>query len=79
MQAVIVFLSSYATRTLGIAQGTVALLCGMTGVIPDHQMKYWLAASAVLTFWRGQSVSNSFNTAVAAKSTAPPFSPPQVK
>jgi hypothetical protein len=80
MQATLVFLSSYATRILGIAQGTVALLCGMTGIIPDHQMKYWLAASAVLTFWRGQSVSNSFNTAVAAQTPAPPpFSPPQVK
>jgi hypothetical protein len=79
MQAAIVFLSSYATRILGIAQGTVALLCGMTGVIPDHQMKYWLAASAVLTFWRGQSVSSSFNAAVAAKAPPiPPFVPPQV-
>lgn len=45
------------TRILGLAQGTVAALCGVSGVIPDNHLKYWLAASAVMTFWRGQTNS----------------------
>jgi hypothetical protein len=44
---------NHGTKALGLIQGTIAALCGVTGVIPDAQLKYWLAASAVLTFWRG--------------------------
>jgi hypothetical protein len=44
---------SHGTRILGFAQGTIAAVCGVTGIIPDTHLKYWLAASAVLTFWRG--------------------------
>jgi len=43
----------HGTKVLGFVQGTVAAICGVTGIIPDSQLKYWLAASAVLTFWRG--------------------------
>lgn len=50
--AVLVF-RNHATKALGVAQGTVAALAGVTGIIPDHQLKYWLASSAVLTVWRG--------------------------
>ena len=56
------FLSANGTKVLGIAQGTVALLAGMNGVIPAEDVKYWLAASAVLTFWRGFSNSSTINT-----------------
>lgn len=45
---------SHGTRLLGLAQGTVAALCGVAGIIPESHLKYWLAASAVMTFWRGQ-------------------------
>jgi hypothetical protein len=45
---------SHGTRILGIAQGTIATLCGIAGIIPDTHLKYWLAASALLTFYRGQ-------------------------
>ncbi len=48
---------SHGTRILGIVQGTIATLCGIAGVIPDTHLKYWLAASALLTFWRGQTNS----------------------
>lgn len=41
------------TKILGLAQGTVATLAGIAGLIPDAHLKYWLAASALLTFWRG--------------------------
>ena len=47
------FWKSHGTRILGFAQGTIAALCGVAGIIPDNHLKYWLAASAVMTFWRG--------------------------
>jgi putative intracellular protease/amidase len=43
----------HGTKLIGFAQGTVAALCGVAGIIPDAHLKYWLAASALLTFWRG--------------------------
>lgn len=49
----IVFWKSHGTKVLGFLQGSIAAVCGVTGVIPDTHLKYWLAASAVLTFWRG--------------------------
>jgi hypothetical protein len=46
---------THGTRMLGIAQGTVAVIAGMNGVIPADQLKYYLGVSAVLTYWRGQA------------------------
>ena len=43
----------HGTKILGITQGTIAALAGIGGLIPDTHLKYWLAASAVLTVWRG--------------------------
>jgi len=56
------FLSANGTKVLGLAQGTVALLAGMNNIIPPEDVKYWLAASAVLTFWRGFSNSSTIAT-----------------
>ena len=53
------FLSANGTKVLGLAQGTVALIAGMSDIIPSHDVKYWLAASAVLTFWRGFANSST--------------------
>jgi len=53
LKPILDFLKGHGTKLLGFAQGTIAALCGVTGVIPDSHLKYWLAASAVLTFWRG--------------------------
>lgn len=47
------FLKDHGTKVIGLAQGTIAAVAGVTGVIPDHHLKYYLAVSAVLTFWRG--------------------------
>lgn len=44
---------SHGTKLLGLAQGTVAALCAVAGIIPEAHLKYWLAASALLTFYRG--------------------------
>jgi hypothetical protein len=53
VKLIIAFLKSHGTKVLGFAQGTIATLCGVAGIIPDAHLKYWLAASALLTFWRG--------------------------
>lgn len=49
----VAFVRDHGTKLIGAAQGTIAAVAGVTGIIPDGQLKYWLAASAVLTFWRG--------------------------
>lgn len=56
------FFWANGTKVLGVAQGTVALLAGMDDIIPPTQVKYWLAVSAVLTFWRGFSNSSTIAT-----------------
>lgn len=47
------FWIGHGTKIIGFAQGTIAALAGVTGIIPEHHLKYWLGLSAVLTFWRG--------------------------
>lgn len=61
------FLQNNGTKVLGVAQGTIALLAGMAGIIPESHLKYWLAASAVLTYWRGFSNTS----AIAVQSLSP--------
>jgi len=60
---------THGTRVLGVAQGTIALLAGMDGIIPANHLKYYLAASAVLTFWRGQANADTIADKVIAKQT----------
>lgn len=47
------FVQHHGTKLIGAAQGIIAALCGVAGIIPDRHLKYWLAASAILTWWRG--------------------------
>lgn len=61
------YLQENGTKVLGYAQGTVATLCGIGGIIPDSQMKYWLAASAILTYWRGSGNTQAIAQAVVDK------------
>lgn len=56
---IIEYWRNHGTKLIGLAQGTIAAVCGVTGIIPDAHLKYWLAASAVLTFWRGYVNSNA--------------------
>lgn len=53
MEMVAKFLRNHGTKALGFAQGTIATIAGVSGIIPDAHLKYYLAASALLTFWRG--------------------------
>lgn len=52
----------HGTKILGLLQGSVAALCGVAGIIPESHLKYWLAASALLTFYRGFFNSAQGNT-----------------
>ena len=55
MDKVLALFRSHGTKLLGLLQGTVATIAGVTGIIPDAHLKYYLLASALLTFWRGWS------------------------
>lgn len=73
MQALITFLGSYGTRLIAVTLGVLTTLVG-TGIIPDSQAKYWMAAIAVLTYVRGQFTSNAFDRGVVtgnANATVP--------
>jgi hypothetical protein len=60
LSALWAFWSANGTRILGTLQGVIAVLCG-ANVIPDNHMKWWLAASAVLTYLRGQANANTLS------------------
>jgi hypothetical protein len=77
-------LEAHATRMLGVAVGTLTALTS-TGIVPESHLKYYLAAIAILTYWRGQSTSNTVNglkaqiaTPLAPGVTHAPLSPPHV-
>lgn len=44
---------NHGTKVIGLVQGTVAAVAAIDGIIPAAHLKYYLGASAVLTFWRG--------------------------
>lgn len=48
---------NHGTKAIGLAQGTVGALAGYD-IIPPTHLKYYLASSAVVTFWRGFFNSN---------------------
>lgn len=58
------------TRVLAIAGGTIATLAA-SDVIPASQLKYWMAAIAVLTYWRGQATNIVYQQAKAIVSATP--------
>lgn len=68
---------THGTRVLGVAQGTVALIAGMDGIIPPTHLKYYLAVSAILTFWRGQGNADKIADKTAAKILDAVTPPPQ--
>lgn len=48
-----VFLKNHGTKVIAALQGTIAAVAGVTGLIPEAHLKYYMAAIALLTFWRG--------------------------
>ena len=67
-------LDNVATRLLGIAGGTITVLLA-SNIIPDNQIKYYTAAIALLTFWRGQATATTVATAKQIIATQPPAPP----
>lgn len=63
------YCTTHFTRILGVIQGTLAVLSG-SGVIPVGDLKYYIVATAVLTFWRGQGNADTIANKVIAKQTA---------
>lgn len=61
MKALLDFWKSHGTKILGFAQGTIAAIAAVDGIIPQGQLKYWMAGLGVLTFWRGFSNSAAIN------------------
>lgn len=57
MSRLVDFYANHGTKVIGFIQGIIAALVGVGGIIPDHQLKYWLATGAILTFLRGFSNS----------------------
>jgi hypothetical protein len=53
MNALWLFWKNHGTKAIGFAQGTIAAIAAVDGIIPAAHLKYYLGASAVLTFWRG--------------------------
>lgn len=67
-----------ATRILGIAQGTLAIVAAQDGLLTQKQVAAVLLITAILTFWRGQSVSSTVASAkaIVAQSNSPLANPP---
>lgn len=45
--------TNHGTKILGFMQGTIAAVAGVSGLIPEPHLKYYMGAIALLTFWRG--------------------------
>lgn len=53
MREIYEFLRCHLTKILGLAQGCLAAVAAVPGVIPTDELPKWMAALAVLTFIRG--------------------------
>jgi hypothetical protein len=53
VSAILAFWRNHGTKVIAFATGTIAAVAGVTGIIPEAHLKYYMAAIAVLTFWRG--------------------------
>ena len=59
MDKFLIWVDNYGAKFLGLAQGTAAALAGIAGLIPENHLKYWLAASAVLSVAQGYAQPNT--------------------
>jgi hypothetical protein len=53
VNSIISFWKNHGTKLIGFLTGTIAAVAGVTGIIPEAHLKYYMAAIAVLTYWRG--------------------------
>jgi hypothetical protein len=76
-----IWFEARTTRLLAVLSGILVTLTSAS-VIPDKQLKYWMAAIAVLTYLRGQFISNTVSQArdIVKQATDPtPLTTPLVK
>jgi hypothetical protein len=59
IQTVIGWWQNHGTKILSFISGTIAAVAGVSGIIPEAHLKYYMGAIAVMTFWRGFSNSGA--------------------
>lgn len=63
MDALFTFWQNSGTKLLGVMGGTLGIIAG-AGVIPPDQLKYWMLAIGIITFWRGTGNTQAIASAV---------------
>jgi hypothetical protein len=53
MKKLLEYWNSHGTKILGFVSGSIAAVAGVGGLIPEAHLKYYMAAIALMTFWRG--------------------------
>ena len=53
LQAAKQFIDSHGTKVIGFVSGTISAIATVSGIIPESHLRYYMAVTAVLTFWRG--------------------------
>ena len=61
IQTVLGWWTSHGTKILSFISGTIAAVAGVSGIIPEAHLKYYMGVIAVLTFWRGFTNSQGAN------------------
>jgi hypothetical protein len=64
IQSLVQWIGGHLTKILGASGATVAYL-NLSGIIPDKQLKIYVAVIGVLTIWRGWFSGNAYNRGVA--------------
>ena len=68
MKGIWTWVEGHITRILALSLGTVTALL-TTGVIPAADVKWYMAAITVLTYWRGEATNNTYQVAKAVVAT----------
>lgn len=64
MDALITFFANNGTKLLAFLVGTLGIIANTSDIVPQAQLKYYLLAIAVLTYWRGMGNTQAIATAV---------------
>ncbi len=68
--SILCWIEAHFTRGLGILSGTLGIL-GASNVIPGKYIPYCMLGVSILTYWRGQAISDRVNAANAIISSQP--------
>jgi hypothetical protein len=52
LEKIKLYFHDHGTKVLAALSGSIVALTG-AGIIPDHQLKYYMAVSNLAVFWRG--------------------------